>query len=223
MDKDNPYITSTHPALFDAKVSQLMVPNERREHVRGVVISSSREFHSRYWFFEASGHYSVKSAYKRLQVLNGRWSRGDNLGLWRKLWNMKIPAKFYVFLWRACRNNLPTRISLKVKQVDVPLLYRHRHLEDETVEHVLDDCSFSRQCWQHFNSSLSGSAGALFSDWFLSMASNFSSSSLGSVVVICWALWKARNELVWNNKQPLANVVVQSALAYFDQWKSAKS
>ncbi|KAF4389810.1 hypothetical protein F8388_009943 [Cannabis sativa] len=159
MDKDNPYITSTHPALFDAKVSQLMVPNERRwdEDILNDLFSDVDREH----FFEASGHYSVKSAYKRLQVLNGRWSRGDNLGLWRKLWNMKIPAKFYVFLWCACRNNLPTRISLKVKQVDVPLLYRHRHLEDETVEHVLVDCSFSRQCWQHFNSSLSGSTGAL--------------------------------------------------------------
>uniref|UniRef100_A0A803P6E4 RNase H type-1 domain-containing protein n=1 Tax=Cannabis sativa TaxID=3483 RepID=A0A803P6E4_CANSA len=150
MDKDNPYITSTHPALLNAKVSQLMVPNERRwdedilndlfsdvdkDLVRGVVISSSCEFDSRYWFFEASGQYSVKSAYKRLQAVN----------------------------------------------------------DDETVDHVLVDCSFSRQCWQQF-SSLSGSAGVYFVDWFLSMASSFSSSGLGSVAVICWAIWKARND-----------------------------
>uniref|UniRef100_A0A803PJ47 Reverse transcriptase domain-containing protein n=1 Tax=Cannabis sativa TaxID=3483 RepID=A0A803PJ47_CANSA len=199
MDKDNLYITSSHPTLLHAKVSQLMAPNERRwdediindlfsdvdrELVKGVVISSSREFDNRYWFFEASGQYSVKSAYKRLQVVNGRWIGGDNSGLWRKLWNLKIPAKISVFLWRACRNNRPTRINLLVRHVDVPSVCPFCHLHDETVEHVIVDCS---------------------------------------VAVIGWAIWKARNELVRNNKQPVASTVVQSALAYFDQWKSVKS
>uniref|UniRef100_A0A803P935 DUF4283 domain-containing protein n=1 Tax=Cannabis sativa TaxID=3483 RepID=A0A803P935_CANSA len=66
--------------------------------------------------------YSVKNAYKLLQLINGRCSSVTNFSLWR-IWSLKIPAKVSVFLWRPCCNNLPTTVNLIGKHVDVPAVY----------------------------------------------------------------------------------------------------
>ncbi|XP_060960263.1 uncharacterized protein LOC133031056 [Cannabis sativa] len=46
---------------------------------------------------------------------------------------------------------------------------------------------------------------------------------VNSIAAGATAVWKARNEVVWRSKRPVPAVVVQFALAYFDQWKSAKT
>uniref|UniRef100_A0A803Q4P0 Reverse transcriptase zinc-binding domain-containing protein n=1 Tax=Cannabis sativa TaxID=3483 RepID=A0A803Q4P0_CANSA len=208
---------------WDEDVLHDLFSEHDRKLIRAVVISSSMEFDTRYWSFEASGHYTVKSACKRLQVVNGRWTSGNNSRLWRKLWNLKIPEKVSVFLWRACRNNLPTHVNLKVKHVTALVICPFCQLSDETVEHLFVECSFARLCWQQFNTSLSIAAGVKFVDWFSNISNTLTSFSLGGVAVICCAVWKARNEVVWRSKRLVPAVVVQFALAYFDQWKSAKT
>lgn len=66
-----------------------------------------------YWRrYEKMGHYSVKSAYIRLQENKGNHNTVDNSGLWRKLWQLKLPSKIKNFLWRAVSRCLPTKDNL---------------------------------------------------------------------------------------------------------------
>lgn len=64
-----------------------------------------------YWKGEKMGHYSVKSAYGMLQSEKNSNNTSDNSGFWRKLWNLKVPAKVKNLLWRAATGCLPTKCS----------------------------------------------------------------------------------------------------------------
>lgn len=50
--------------------------------------------------------------------------------------------------------------------------------------------------------------------WWESILSNFDNNKNVEMVVVCWSMWKARNEVVWNNKSTRAYVVVARAKKY---------
>ncbi|XP_074378575.1 uncharacterized protein LOC141720118 [Apium graveolens] len=41
--------------------------------------------------------------------------------------------------------------------------------------------------------------------------------------MVCWSIWKARNDVVWNNKSVRAGNVVSSTIAYLTQWEKVQS
>lgn len=43
------------------------------------------------------------------------------------------------------------------------------------------------------------------------------------VITHCWAIWHARNDLVWNKKVSMVNKVVALSKEYLTQWKEAQS
>lgn len=53
--------------------------------------------------------------------------------------------------------------------------------------------------------------------------SSFSSDHCQQVVVICWALWRIRNDWLWNKKRGLILNVLFLALLTLDKWKQAQS
>lgn len=46
-----------------------------------------------YWHKKKLGHYLVKRSYLLIQEEKENSQTSDNLGFWRQLWNLKIPAK----------------------------------------------------------------------------------------------------------------------------------
>ncbi|KAK6776957.1 hypothetical protein RDI58_023674 [Solanum bulbocastanum] len=43
------------------------------------------------------------------------------------------------------------------------------------------------------------------------------------VVMILWSLWKARNNLCWNNKQSVPAATLYRAKKELEEWRSANS
>ena len=79
------------------------------------------------WAWSKNGELTVRSAYKvALKVLKeGRLpndrgecsDKGKMAGLWKLVWQLKCPNKIKLFLWRACKNILPTNLSLVSRKV----------------------------------------------------------------------------------------------------------
>ncbi|XP_062075049.1 uncharacterized protein LOC133779062 [Humulus lupulus] len=161
-------------------LEQSWLPDMENPYISKVV-NSHEELSSWYWSKELFGGYSVKSAYKLLQVLNGRWSMGDNSGFWRKVWNLKIPQKVKNFLWTSLSNCLPT----------LAMLQRNNEV-----------------------------MGVLF--WFEALCNSSTVDIIRVVAKICWAVWRALNDLVWNNKSLVVEVVVHCTLTYLEQWDRAQ-
>ena len=69
------------------------------------------------WFYNKSGKFYVKSAYKvarRIQGSGDAESSRDCAGkkIWPVLWKLRILNKIKVFGWRACHDILPTCFNL---------------------------------------------------------------------------------------------------------------
>lgn len=150
----------------------------------------------RYWKWENSGVYTVKSAYKRLQILNGRWQDDYQSKIWRTLWRIKAPPKALNLVWRALSNCLPTLTSLFSKHVSVQVWCPVCQEGIETVMHSLVSCPRANQCWWTINLGTSSNQHTDFKVWIEEVLNVGSENSKAEVVTLCWAIWRARNDLI---------------------------
>lgn len=100
-----------------------------------------------YWGTEKSDNYSVKSAYAMLQDSHNSVHYSNNSGFWRRLWNLKIPAKVKQFLWSAATECLPTRSRLIEKRVRLNAICPMCNEDVESSMHIFIQCSFVVECF----------------------------------------------------------------------------
>lgn len=157
----NPYITSELQGMNCAKVSNIMsldqrcwdkeivadIFNNRDQHcIKKITLTDDTSEDRLYWGKEISGEYSVKSAYKMLQLQGGRWQTADNDSLWRTMWQIKAPPKVLNTIWRALAQCLPTLTALHEKHVPVIITCPVCNGEEESTLHALVTCPFASQC-----------------------------------------------------------------------------
>lgn len=154
-DREKPYVESTSPVLENNKVSSLMAVdcrmwdeeiladlfNDRdQECIKKIKIADHGERDEIFWNLEKHGNYSVKSAYKFLQVQKSYWSFANNASYWSKIWCIKAPAKCLNLVWRSLSYCLPTVVMLQQKGVEVDAICPIYRREAETIDHVFLRC-----------------------------------------------------------------------------------
>uniref|UniRef100_A0A803PF51 RNase H type-1 domain-containing protein n=1 Tax=Cannabis sativa TaxID=3483 RepID=A0A803PF51_CANSA len=115
-----------------------------------------------------------------------------------------------------------TVVQLRTKRVDVSPLCSICHIEQETILHALVTCREVSKCWDRVGIGTSVAPGAGFFDWCSAVFCNKPAAVICRVVAVCWAVWGARNNLVWNKKPFIFEDVVAYAFRYLDQWKAAQ-
>lgn len=175
-----------------------------------------------YWSKESSGAYSVKSAYNFLQKQKGRWQVEDIHSIWKVIWKIKAPPKTLNLLWRALSGCLPTRYQLFLKHAQVDKICPVCNSKEESIFHALVMCPFAHQCWTIIFPSLQIGDAQDYGSWLSVRLKESNSSKCAEVATISWAIWRARNELVWNEKRTRVNNVVVLAKQYLLQWKYAQ-
>ncbi|KAL5780466.1 hypothetical protein ACOSQ2_011203 [Xanthoceras sorbifolium] len=122
------------------------------------------------------------------------------------LWGLNIPAKVRMFVWRACRNLLPTRSLLAARRVPVgagcPLC-------DAAVESVLHSLWLCRSLAESkaavpFLASLRLPAAGSFLDFILACFSSLLVHEMELLLVLLWRFWFRRNHAV--HSAPLLSV-----------------
>ena len=132
------------------------MPHEADAILR-MTVSSRLVKDSVIWARTTNSKFSVKSAYrvaqKWLKAQNHKADKGstsDNTcmrALWRLVWSLNCPYKLKQFMWRSCRNILPTKYRLKSRGVDIKVGCDHCG-QCESVEHVLWGCKFAVDVWE---------------------------------------------------------------------------
>lgn len=224
-DANDPYVRSVSNDLQNIRVSSLMNYSENQWN-RDLILNmfeardvslilaipmNISENDSWYWKFEKFGDYSVKSAYRRIRELKENNRNEDNSGFWKQLWNLKIPPKIKHFMWRALSENLPTKVNLRSKRVEIDVWCPACQGDAESVIHTLVACPFAVDCWN-----ISGIAAVRgdfqrFSYWFQVLLKKASRQEIHRAAAICWMIWKSRNDLVWNQRSLGVTEVVESA------------
>ena len=235
-DVENPFIQTIHPAIQNAKVSSLMVSGENKwdedlledifdERDINLILSIPLQNNSPdswYWKYEKCGGYSVKTAYRRIQDSKPGQNSSVNPCFWKNLWTMKVPPKVKHFMWRAATDCLPTKVMLRTKRVEVNILCPLCNSDPESTSHVLLHCSFAKSCWDRISGLPGNNEGDSFSDWVLNNFDSWDVAKRQKNAMLCWSIWKARNELVWNQRGTEIVDVVESANMVLRQWQSAQ-
>ena len=106
------------------------------------------------WWGTPSGLFTVKSAYHnaitKLQAQSSLESSNhmEMQLFWKALWSMKLPRKVLNFVWRLCRNILPTRDNLDRHNIYTPLTCPICEYELEPSIHVFGQCVYARKVWE---------------------------------------------------------------------------
>lgn len=119
--------------------------NERdRQLIVQVPLSNRLTSDSWYWNLDSDGDFTVRSCYR---CLRGEREYVDKL-FWKKLWGLTLPGKVLIFLWRVCRNVLPTSATLVNRHVNIQSVCTWCHSHTEDAMHTLFTCSFAQEVWQ---------------------------------------------------------------------------
>ena len=137
------------------KVKNMFLPHEA-DLILSIPISAKLPKDSLIWAWTSNGMFTVKSAYIVAQkVLKDGGGRGDEggssdssrmRGIWKMVWSLNCPNKIKHFLWRACKNILPTKLSLKTRGVGKDGRCDTCGLE-ETSGHALWSCKLAEEVW----------------------------------------------------------------------------
>nr|ABN08838.1 Thioredoxin-like fold [Medicago truncatula] len=154
------------------------------------------------WKFEKDGAYSVKSAYK--DILNHDVSVVQHRvsGNWNCVWSLKLPPKVKNFLWRACRNCLPTRICLQVKGVQ-----------------CTDRCA-RIGLWSPLMATFDTNAS--FPTNVFAILQHLDQHQKQVFDVTLWSIWKHRNNKVWNNVTETSQAICDRASSLLSSWRNAQ-
>jgi len=93
------------------------------------------------WQFSTTGQYTNKSAYEALFI------GATSFGPWKQIWKSWAPGKCKFFLWIAALNRIWTADRLARKGLSHPAACPLCDQAEETADHLLVACVFSRQVW----------------------------------------------------------------------------
>ncbi|KAM6544160.1 hypothetical protein CsatB_008607 [Cannabis sativa] len=202
-------------------VCDLFTPTEAAI-ILGIPISQAGGEDSWYWLAESNGFYSVRSAYKLLQAQKQQADAPQTSQFWKRLWELKVPPKTKDLVWRASSNCLATKANLCIKKVLVDNLCPMCGVFAETEVHLLVSCPFAWACWEFSGTSTADRDSSSLLSWMEASANSANKEELGKIVVLCWAIWSARNDLIWHQRVRTVRDVVVFANSSLNQFLKAQ-
>ncbi|KAM6596503.1 hypothetical protein CsatA_007027 [Cannabis sativa] len=118
---------------------------------------------------------------------------------------------------------LPTLTQLRTKHVDVSSLCPLCLGTDETIVHCLVTCQMVQLVWNRVGIGTIHTIGTSFLNWCMDCFKVLDVEQKCLLVTLCWAIWGARNDLVWKGKNFSADNIVAYAKGYLDQWRNAQN
>ncbi|KAL0433395.1 UNVERIFIED_CONTAM: hypothetical protein Slati_2673800 [Sesamum latifolium] len=117
-----------------------------------------------------------------------------------------------MFAWRCVQNSLPTAENLKRKEIPSEGCVGCSEDREDTL-HLLFNCSFARLVWaiSGLPWGVVGSAGPGVESWFKWVHSKLEKDDWGLFLSICWALWWARNQRIFEGRRVEASSVIPTA------------
>ncbi|KAM6598072.1 hypothetical protein CsatA_008596 [Cannabis sativa] len=231
------FVTSTHPGLHTHTVSSLLKTDmmcwddevvrdlfspQEAALILDIPLGSTARPDCWSWTADNTGNFTVKSAYLLLQNQKPVTPRPNNSGFWRKFWHLKIPPKVLNFLWRAIAGSLPTCVNLVTKHVPISSQCPVCSTAAETTTHALLSCNFAEACWFSFGWPVMVDNNSSFGSWFEKLQHTGDVDFICRAATLCWALWKARNKVVWNKYKPTVKEVLANSSITLEHWRKAQ-
>jgi hypothetical protein len=72
-------------------------------------------------------------------------------GEWHKIWQLKVPNKVQMFIWRLAHNSLPVRRNLARRGIKTDTLCPVCNRLDEDCSHIFFKFKYVKHCWRLLN------------------------------------------------------------------------
>ena len=171
------------------------------------------------WKENRKGIFSVKLAYRvalrmrQAEQVEHSSARQDKK-LWNRIWQLQVPPKVRMFVWRACLDILPTCMKLCQRKIPVDPACAVCHHHDETVAHALWGCPMARNVWAMVPGKLQKRSLAV--EEFYSLARELmevlTTEEMEVWAIVSWAIWNARNRYLFDKKQAQPNDILRGAM-----------
>jgi hypothetical protein len=188
-------------------------------------VTLSQEADRIVWRHMASGQLSSKSCY------NAFFLGSISFEPWKRLWKTWAPPKCKFFLWLAIRNKCWTVDRLQRRGLQYPVCCPLCDQEQETVQHILCTCSFSRDFWHLILSSIGlgnltpFAAEQSFVVWWGKVSKKVhrcKRKGFHSVIILgAWCLWLTRNKAVFDGVSPSISSTKRLFLDELINWNKA--
>lgn len=148
-------------------------------------------------------------------------SHTPSCSMWKKFWNISTLPNVHMFMWKALQNWVACWANLaRRKRGTNPTCPIWENLT-KTLEHLLFHCPLSKAGWFGSNKAFwVFQKEIVLVDWWMEdrlcgeLAKVTSRQDTGEILQICWAIWRARNNFVFNNKLSLSGGSYQSSFLF---------
>lgn len=154
-------------------------------------------------------------------VSERRVNDNANTKFWKTIWSIKAPSKVLSLIWRAATACLPTKSQLKLKHVQIDSSCPVCDNGVESIYHVLVQCEVAAGYWNIFSPNIDTQTSMDFAHWMESKVASQLSTKKAKIITLCWSIWRATNDLVWNRKKWTPVRIVAKAWKFLSQWKEA--
>ncbi|TXG67924.1 hypothetical protein EZV62_009199 [Acer yangbiense] len=177
------------------------------------------------WHFDKSGNYSVRSGYKLKKLIQSSVETFGSFDVdwWKSIWCLKIPLKVSVFVWKACRNWLPTLFNLERRGVHTRGLCPYCSKRPETTVHTLWGCDWIRKSRSNcsFLVGLKWNDIMNFHDLFIYAGHVLYSKELECLCVVWWRIWFWRNQKIHTSSNFRVEHIFAWASNFLDKFRGA--
>lgn len=172
---------------------------EDPELIKRIPLSQIAKEDSLYWPYSTSGHYTCKSSYNFLKQESKMQDSPQappihDKQVWKEIWQLKVPPKIKNFLWRACRNALPTKQALMKRKITANSICERCKSAVEEAEHALWSCLELEVVWADrevwcFRSEVGFSDVKELVSWLIAEG-----KPLELFAYTAWMVWNQRNK-----------------------------
>ena len=180
------------------------------------------------WLGNKRGVFIVRSAYYVVLPIVDNSEEGEcssldsRTRLWKKVWQLKLPAKVRIFAWRACIDGLPTRLNLAKRGLNVGAECPLCEKAVESSSHALIYCNKLCEVWWNRQDCPINllAVNRCYVDLALEILDAGSPNDLETLFVIAWAIWFNRNQVVHESKSSPHSQIWNLAVCTQEDYKN---
>ncbi|KAK6115303.1 hypothetical protein DH2020_007572 [Rehmannia glutinosa] len=230
--------TQMQVAFSNLHVNNLIMNNTRRwneeliydifepadaKAIISIMLTTNRMEDKLVWNYAKDGRYKVKSGYKlaTMDMENcDSVSSTSGSNFWKWLWHLNVPEKILIFAWKCAHGIIPTKRELQKKGSTLESWCPRCGEAEETLEHALRDCGWVTHFWVtsplRLCTNLRDNEGSMF-DWMQRIRAQGDEEGHTLFLTLLWALWDARNKLVFQGKMVDQTWVHQMAVSRLNE------
>ncbi|XP_012851712.1 PREDICTED: uncharacterized protein LOC105971405 [Erythranthe guttata] len=185
------------------------------------------------WHFSKHGNFTVRSCYHHIlscamtMVSRRRNESGSYSGVqqqnWKYIWQLPIPPKIRMFLWRLKSNIIPTNAELFRRKISSSPLCSTCHIEKETPLHVILKCRGMEKVWRsHPFDTLESHNYSSIWNWTRKLKQSLDEENFNIAMVVAWKAWDNRNRAMKDEEVIKSCDLVSWCRHFLAAYKSAQ-